>query len=117
MDYRIQTAIDAWIKEQKYEGDIDRISVGGSCKEEQLALANIRLAAKLHEVETVVLTQHEDCGTYGGQASWESREAERQALVADMKDLKRQVAEALPKVAIRTLWIGREGSGWALKEV
>ena len=117
MDFRLQSAVEKWVRDQGFEGDADRISFAGACKEKELALANINLSVHLHHINTVVLTQHEDCGAYGGQAEWDSPQAEKEALVSDMMDLKRQVLDAHPDLAVTTVWIGRSGEVWSREEI
>ena len=117
MDFRIQDTVDAWIREQGFGGDIDRVSVAGSCKSKELALRNIKVGCGLHGVKRVILTQHDDCGAYGGHDAFPSLEIEREKLVADMMEVSKGVLEIFPDVTVMALYIQQSGDSWKVVEV
>ncbi len=109
LDYRIQETINAWINQQSLTGDIDIVSIAGSCKNKDIALDNITLGIKLHDVRRIFLTRHDDCRAYGGHEEFESLEMERAALTADMTDLKNRIRQQHPQVEVTSLYIERRG--------
>ena len=117
MDFRIQDTLDTWIREQGFAGDIDRVSVAGSCQSKELALRNIKVGCELHGVKLVVLTQHDDCGAYGGHDAFPSLEIEREKLVADMMAVSKGVLEIFPDVTVMTLYVQQSGDSWKIVEV
>jgi len=117
MDYRIQETILDWIQGRAYLGDIDVISFGGSCKLKGFALQHIGTCCEKHGVKRAFLTQHDDCAAYGGHAAFPSLEAEREKLIADMKDLKTGIEQHHPGVEVITLYIQEDGPGWKIIEV
>lgn len=117
MDFRIQDTLDTWISEQGYGGDIDRVSVVGSCQSKELVLKHIKAGCELHGVKRVILTQHDDCGAYGGHGAFSSIESEREKLVADMMAVSKGVLENFPEVAVETLFVQQAGDSWKIVEV
>ena len=117
MDFRIQDTVDAWIREQGFGGDVDRVSVAGSCKSKELALSNIRVGCELHGLKRVILTQHDGCGAYGGHDAFPSLEIEREKLVADMMEVSKGVREIFPDITVIALHIQQSGDTWKIVEV
>lgn len=114
MDARIQRVIHEWLEGLGYLGNIDVVSIAGSCRNREVALQNIQLARDLHGVRRIFLTQHEDCAAYGGHPTFPSRAAERQYLAADMIALKRAIQSRYPEVEVRTLFVERAGDSWKI---
>ena len=117
MDYRLQNAINAWVEQQGFAGDIDRISFGGPCRNRDIALQFIKICCDKHGVKNVFLSQHDDCAGYGGHAAFPSLSEEREQLIADMDELKRQVKELYPDIKVTTLLMQEGGDGWKIVEI
>ncbi len=117
MDYRLQNAINEWIESKGFAGDIDRISIGGPCRNRDVALEFIRICCDEHDVKNVFLSQHDDCAGYGGHAAFPSLTTEREQLMTHMAELKRQVEGLYPDVKVTTLYMQEEGDGWKIVEV
>jgi carbonic anhydrase len=116
MDYRLQEAIDKWILENKFNGKIDRISIGGPCKDMEFAMKFIKICIEKHGVKNVYLTQHEDCAGYGGHDAFVSRDAEREKLTDDMMDLKANIKLLYPEVRVYTVLMQNDGDEWEMVE-
>ncbi len=112
MDYRLQDTINDWIKEKGMSGNIDRISVGGPCKNMEFAMKFIKICIEKHGVKNVYLTQHEDCAGYGGHGAFTSIDSEREQLVDDMMDLKANVKLLYPNVKVHTILMQENDGGW-----
>ena len=126
MDFRLQTTISNWLKENGYTGDVDIILVPGSCKvlaENQegcqagLILDGIRLAYEKHGVRRFILTQHEDCGAYGGQSAFASAEAEKIKHLIDLKKAKDLLLAKYQDIAVLMFLVIQVGEGWKLEQV
>ena len=117
MDYRIQPHVFDWIQKRGYLGNIDIISLGGSCKNKDVALKNISTCCEKHGVRHVFLTQHDDCAAYGGHAAFPSLTAEREQLIADMMALKAILRSLFPDVEVTTFYIQQDGDSWKIVEV
>jgi carbonic anhydrase len=127
MDFRLGPTFKSWLEERGYLGDVDEVSVAGACKEfvadPNSCIANylfgqIQISSSLHGISRVILTQHEDCGAYGGQASFASAEAEKLKLVADMRKLKAVIKERLPQLEVSMVFIKKlTDHQWEFEEV
>ena len=117
MDFRIQECIRDYLIQQGHFGDCDRVAYGGPCQEHELALHYIALARKVHNIEHIILSQHEDCGGYGGTERWGSREKEREALLADMHALRRKVLVKYPDRDVSMLFFEMDGDDWKAVEI
>lgn len=117
MDYRLQTAVDDWIRENKLNDDIDRIAIGGPCKDIELAMKFIKICIEKHGVRKVFLTQHDDCAGYGGHEAFTSLEIEREKMIGDMYAVKTAINENYPQVKVTTLLLQQEGENWTLVKV
>jgi len=126
MDFRLQTTISNWLKENGYAGDADIILVPGSCKvlaENQggcqagLILDGIRLAYEKHGVRRFILTQHEDCGAYGGQIAFETAKAEKIKLIADVKKVKDLLKAKYQDIEVLMFFVAQEGADWKLERI
>lgn len=116
MDYRLQTAIDEWIHKNGFHGKIDRISIGGPCKDMEFAMNLIKTCIEKHGVKNVYLTQHDDCAGYGGHDAFVSLDSEREDLTDDMMDLKANVKLLYPEVKVYTMLMQHDGDGWEMVE-
>lgn len=117
MDYRLQPLLFNWAVEHGYLGNLDVISIGGSCKEKEVTLKNITTCCAKHGVKRIFLTQHDDCAAYGGHAAFPSLENERVTLIADMLELRQAILEQHPGVEVIPMYIEQNGDNWKMAEV
>jgi carbonic anhydrase len=117
MDYRLQPLLFDWAKERGYLGNIDVISIGGSCKQKDVALVNIATCCDKHGVRRIFLTQHDDCAAYGGHAAFPSLAVERETLIEDMLDLREMILHRHAGVEVTPMYIEQDGENWTMVEV
>ncbi|MBD3218940.1 MAG: hypothetical protein GF310_11750 [candidate division Zixibacteria bacterium] len=117
MDYRLQDTIDDWVKKKGLNGKIDRISMGGPCKDMEFAMKFIKICIEKHGVKNVYLTQHEDCAGYGGHSAFTSIDSEREQLVDDMMDLKANIKLQYPDVEVHTILMQEDDGGWDMVDM
>jgi carbonic anhydrase len=126
MDFRLHEAIEKWLVIHSYVGDIDLVSVAGACKtfvadpdsvEAGFLFRQIELSHELHGSNRVILTQHEDCGAYGGTAAFASTEDAKKYLVDDMRKLKEKISAKWHGMDVQMLWIYQKDGGWDFEEV
>ena len=82
IDFRFRAGISNWIDEE-LEGQSDLVSLAGASKavldetSQPEVLKQIGLASKLHDIGTVHIVDHIDCGAYGGSGEFNGdRDAE-----------------------------------------
>lgn len=127
MDFRLQPFIEEWKKTKGISGDVDVMSIAGSCKdlanydigtcEANHVMSNIILAYEKHGVRNIILTQHEDCGAYGGKTAFVNDEAEKAKVVGDMIKTKKALLEKFPDLKVEMFRIKMAGEVWEFEAV
>jgi carbonic anhydrase len=112
MDYRIQPVLIRWLEETGQLGATDILSISGSCRESKPVLETVKASVRLHNISRVILTQHEDCGAYGGHASFDTIEAERGKYQSDMKQVRDLIRQKFPDLRIETYLIREDSGNW-----
>jgi hypothetical protein len=111
MDGRINTDLNAFLKENRIPENHDLISLPGGCQDltdpksvPSLALKNVSVEG--HAIEHILLVQHTDCAAYGGRAKCGGNEA--RDLVFQRQELRvamRTIRARHPELQIRALLI------------
>jgi hypothetical protein len=123
MDFRLESAIEAWLAEQNLVNDVDIISIAGAAKDlndgsmGKAVEGQLALSKKLHDIGTIVLMNHTDCGGYGGRDAFESREAEWGHHVAELAKAAATLSETYPGVTIKQVIADIDGEAVQIKEV
>ena len=96
--------------EKKY-GDFDLIEIAGSSKnltsplekEDKTALLeNIGISIKLHNPHKIILTNHLDCGAYGGSKMFKSEDEEIAFHKKELIAAKEVVSKKFPELVVKT---------------
>jgi carbonic anhydrase len=66
----------------------------------QAAVEVIRKAVQLHEVDTIIMLNHVDCGGYGFSKSFSNAEAETAKHKEDLKEVRAILAKKFPHLKI-----------------
>lgn len=125
IDYRFWPKALPLLKE-KY-GDFDLIEIAGSSKnltspaeteDETALLENIGISMRLHNPYRIILTNHMDCGAYGGSRRFESKEQEIAFHVGELAEAREVVGKAYPSLVVETEFIlmGENGEISLLKQ-
>lgn len=126
MDFRLEKSISQWLNGQGLVGDTDIISIPGSCKvlaedptscKAGFIMEGIALAHDKHGVKKIILTQHEDCGAYGGQSAFADPAAEKLKLLTDMAKVKDLLLSRYADLEVSMCWLKLVGDDWQLEEV
>jgi len=109
IDYRFWPQALPLLKE-KY-GAFDLIEIAGSSKnltsplEEEdkvTLLENIGISIKLHHPHKLILTNHTDCGAYGGSKKFRSHEDEVTFHKSELEKAQKIIKEKFPDMSIKT---------------
>lgn len=83
IDYRFRKSLVKFLEHDLNLKDYDHKSDGGGVQQiveegmvQDWILKNFEIAFDLHNVDRVILVNHEDCGAYGGSKAHPSREKE-----------------------------------------
>lgn len=127
IDFRLGMSFRNWLDQKGYSGDIDEISIAGSCKPfvaldnrcaADFMMGQIDVSKKLHNISRLILTQHNDCGAYGGQAAFATPEAEKMKLTNDMRALRELVKNKYPDLEIIMVWLKKiDEQSWDFEEI
>ena len=126
MDFRLNKKIVDWLTENGILHDIDFISIVGACKdlaiypfssESRYLISMIDLAITKHGVKTIILTQHQDCAGYGGQACFATAKDEKAHLIADLKKVKDHILQKHTQLEIKMFFICQKDKNWFFEEV
>jgi carbonic anhydrase len=106
---------------QKQQGlkriDLVRLAGGGKAaaspngdSEELVLLRQIDASVRLHHAPLVVVMNHEDCGGYGGSATFGNNPAkERQFHERELKRAARTIKRRFPDLKVRAVYADFEG--------
>lgn len=110
MDFRFEEAIEKYLKEHDLLNKIDIVALAGAGKniadpddphDEDTILHQLDLSEKLHDIHTVIIMNHTDCGGYGGRKAFASDEAEHEKHAADLKKARKIILKSHPKLDVR----------------
>ncbi|MBM3283847.1 hypothetical protein FJY90_06415 [Candidatus Gottesmanbacteria bacterium] len=101
MDFRLQEMISRWAV-KNIKGGFDRVAVAGGVKNLPFVLGQIELSVKLHQISSVYLINHEDCGAYGSKGTFEKHRE-------DLLVAKNALARKFPKLKITLLYLKLNG--------
>lgn len=108
IDFRLGSAFHEFHDRENLYGDADVISVAGACKglnDEQGGFLDnqIDLSKKLHDIKTIVLVNHTDCGAYGGCSAFATPEAEREHHTAELRKAKEYLEKKHQGVTVKIM--------------
>ena len=118
IDYRFWPEALPLIKE-KY-GDFDLIEMAGSSKnlvspmelEDKTALLeNIRISIQLHNPQRIILTNHIDCGAYGGSKKFNLKDEEIIFHKNELEKAKEIIKKEFPQMIVVTEFISKDEQG------
>lgn len=93
MDFRLRKHIGAFIKKNHIKDHgFDRVAIAGGVKNTAFVVDQVELSHKLHHIHEVYLINHEDCGAYGTEGTFEKHKEDllfaKEILQKKFKDLK-----------------------------
>ena len=95
IDFRFQKYLDTWLQEHLGHGNYDRVSLAGGVFDFDTISEQVRISVRLHEIDKVVLVNHEDCGAYGDKGNFERHQNDlrvaKQTIDADSPGLKVEI--------------------------
>lgn len=109
IDFRFQSALQKFLLDKGLTGAVDVVSIAGAAKnyarptsesDREFLMRQIDISVKLHEIEKVLIVNHQDCGAYGGSAAFPNFAHEEEAYKQDMKALKEAVLLKYPHLSV-----------------
>lgn len=109
MDFRFQKTFVDWLGKNVGHGDYDRIALAGGVKNWPVIAEQLDLAKRLHDVQQVILVNHEDCGAYGEAGTYEKH-------CADLRQARAEILKKYPDLKVE-LYYARLPGMWPGKLV
>ncbi|MBI4127944.1 MAG: hypothetical protein HY459_02640 [Parcubacteria group bacterium] len=105
IDFRFSQAVPALVREQFGAEAFDIIALAGAAKQivddpDGIAIEQLKLSKKLHDIKRIFLVNHYDCGAYGGNKAFSSWEAFRARHAEDLRKAVVIVTEAIPGIEV-----------------
>ena len=120
IDFRFGSPIKDYLGKNNLLGDCDIVSVAGAAKniaspklptDKEFIMRQIEISKSLHEITTIILMNHTDCGAYGGRKAFESREVEESMHADEMRAAAEIIRTQFPDIAIKLILANIEESG------
>lgn len=102
IDFRFQDLIDKWIDSKFRPKTYDRVAFAGGVLNLDTVLKQIKIAYELHHIKEVVLINHEDCGAYGKEGSFERHSQ-------DLKKAKEKIKSLFKNIDVETYYLNLKG--------
>jgi carbonic anhydrase len=103
IDFRLQESVNKWIAENFATRTFDRVAFGGGIKNLDAILSQIDIAVRLHSIKKAILVNHEDCGAYGAEGTYEKH-------IEDLRAAKTKVKEVYPNLEVGTYYLHLDGT-------
>lgn len=126
IDFRFHEGFLEKVKSELGVENFDLVALAGGAKNivspadrkfSDVVFWNIEIAAKLHEIKKVILTNHMDCGAYEGSNSFGSREDEINFHKTELSFAREMIRKKFPDLDIEVYLVYKEGSEIKLLEV
>ncbi len=90
MDFRLESVTENYLKSKNLINDCDIISIAGVAKNlienpNGFLASQIDISKRLHNIKTLIIMHHMDCGGYGGHDAFENTETERAFQIEQMQ--------------------------------
>ncbi len=103
IDFRFQSYIRDWLTKQMKGKTYDYVGFAGSTKSLDTIMGQLDISVRLHQIKTVVLIHHEDCGAYGAEST-----AERHAL--DLRAARTAVVSRYADLHVELYYLHLDGT-------
>lgn len=126
MDFRFKDATLKYLKKQLNLEDLDIMVIAGASlniasprtsADYDIALKQIKLSTKLHQVNKIIIIDHADCGAYGGRTAFSSTEEEEEVHTNNLLKSKKILQEKYPNQEIILIYANLIGSEIKFQEI
>lgn len=108
IDFRLQEYINNWISKNFATRTYDRVAFAGCVKNFDTILEQIKISKRLHNIKSVTLINHEDCGAYGEENILD-KEIEHQRHSEDLKSASEKIKTEFPDLEVQTFYLHLNG--------
>jgi len=108
IDYRIHDFVLENVKKILQGAKFDYVGVAGCAKDKKVILKELEISHRLHNVRKAILVNHEDCGAYGPEGTFEKHKA-------DLDELQYIIKKKFPLVEVSKYYQKLNGSFLAIE--
>jgi len=118
IDFRFWEALFSFVRQRFGIDRFDPLILAGGAKNlaspalsamPEVTFFNIDVSHRLHHIKHVVVTNHIDCGAYGGSAKFAGKEEEIAFHKQELEKAARLIAEKYPDLKIIKVFASRRG--------
>lgn len=103
IDFRLQKFIEDWARKNLHpEGKYDRVAIAGGVQDVDYVLKQVNTSIRLHNINTVLLVNHEECGAYPAGTT---KTVHRQAIITTAVRIFEAYRDPKTQKSLRTLTI------------
>jgi carbonic anhydrase len=103
IDFRFQDRIENWLKENLGPDEYDRVALAGGVFDFYVILKQVEISSKLHDIQKVILMNHEDCGAYGAAGTFERHQQ-------DLIEAEKKIERLFPELDVETYFLHLDGT-------
>jgi carbonic anhydrase len=103
IDFRFQRYINAWLKYEFKDYVYDRVALAGGIFDLYSILKQVEISNRLHHIKKVILLNHEDCGAYGLEGTYERH-------VKDLLQAESVIEKLYPHLDVTCYYIMLDGT-------
>lgn len=103
IDFRFQETITNWLHKNLGHLEYDRVALGGGVFDFYTILKQVEISNRLHAIKKVILVNHEDCGAYGKEGTYERHQT-------DLNEAEIKIEALFPHLDVETYYIHLDGS-------
>jgi carbonic anhydrase len=106
IDFRFRPKIAAWIKKELNDSS-DLVAIAGASKAildedtQASVLKQIDIALRLHEIKTVFILDHIDCGAYGGSKEFTKKDDEVAMHKEELQKAGEVIVRSFPNMDVK----------------
>lgn len=101
IDFRLREFINRWTK-KIIKGGFDQVSLAGGVKNLLFILDQIDISYRLHNIKEIYLINHEDCGAYGAEGTFNRHKT-------DLQKAYKKISNNYPDLVITLLYLKLNG--------
>ncbi len=102
IDFRFQKYLDAWLRENYASCKYDRVSLAGGVFDFEYILKQIKISETLHDINEIILVNHENCGAYGAEGNYARHKS-------DLEKAKEELLRLYPALDVEIYYLHLDG--------
>lgn len=111
IDFRFHQKFLRYVKKDLGVKIFDIVALAGGAKNisspseayfRDIILKNIEISVKLHNIQKIIITNHIDCGAYGGSKKFKNEKQEIDFYKRELRKAKKIVGRRFPNLKIKT---------------